>query len=166
MSLSGTMALEGAEGHWLSTVPHWPQPPKPAALCLCPLAFSIGCTWNDRKSTTKSQDKAEFQRHKWKEMLRFSGDLPQVCLKDFGVDQIKWHHQVKKLSFHTGFPSNSTGWRSEGPLCFMEHKALWIRALSREGCKFCKHWKAYVWSVHTQKNKKTPLATGETLVLD
>lgn len=55
----------------------------------------------------------------------------------------------KKLSFHTGFSS----WRSKGPLFFMEHKSLWIRAPSREGCKFWKHWKPYGWPIYTQKNK-------------
>lgn len=59
----------------------------------------------------------------------------------------------EKLPFHTGFPSNSTGWRSAGPLCFMEHKPLRIRALSREGCKFWKHWEAYVCTMYTHKNK-------------
>lgn len=124
------------------------QHPKKAPLCLCPLTLSTRWTWNNTKSTHQITRQSRISK------AQVEVDAQTLWWPPPGVNQIKWHHQAKKLSFHTGFPSNSTGWRSEGPLCLMEHKPLWTRALSREGCKFCKHWKPYLCPVYTKKNKK------------
>lgn len=140
-----------------STITHQPgppQPPKTAALCLCPLSFFIRCTGNDMKTTDQITRQSRISKAQVEVDAQTLWWPPPGVFEGFWSRSNKMAPSGKRLPFHPGLPSNSRGWRSGGPLCFMEHKSLWIRALPRESFKLWKHWKAYVHTSYTQKNKK------------
>lgn len=58
-------------------------------------------------------------------MLRPSGNLLQACLKDFGVDQRKWHHQAKSCCFTQVSPATPQAGGQQG------YCVLWSASLYR-----------------------------------